>query len=84
MRLLDACTPTERAEVLRLIRGRMIESRKGVLTREDLAHAVAEAPNLNQAAEQLGVSRRTLQYHMRLFGMPRGRPGAQKKAPPSS
>lgn len=75
MRLMLEATPQERAEVVSLLRGKTVESRRGLLTKEDIERAVSSAKTLDDAATQLGVSRRTLQYHMRLLGLPPGRPG---------
>lgn len=68
---IDA-TPIERAEILSLVRGRTVETKLGVMTREDFEKALGDAENLNEAAQKLGVCRRTLQYHMRLLGLPPG------------
>lgn len=76
MRLMLECAPSERAEVLRLIRGKMIETQQGLMTREDFLTALRASRTLNDAAAKLGISRRTLQYHMRLLGLP---PGGPKK-----
>lgn len=67
--ILD-CTPVERAEILSIVRGKTVETKSGVLTREDFERAIADSPNLGAAAVKLGVCRRTLQYHMRLLGLP--------------
>lgn len=72
IRLLLECTPVERAEAMRIVRGKMVESRKGMLTRDDFSRVIASTANLGLAAKELGICRRSLQYHMRLFGLPPG------------
>lgn len=81
MNALLACTPSERAEVMRIVRGKMIESQQGLLTREDFTRAIETSNTLNEAAEKLGICRRTLQYHMRLLGLPPGRSTNRKATP---
>jgi len=65
-------SPVERAEVLSIVRGKTVETQHGLMTREDFEKALTDAKNLNEAAVKLGVCRRTLQYHMRLLGLPPG------------
>jgi transcriptional regulator with PAS, ATPase and Fis domain len=71
-RLFFEATPQERAEHLRHIRARTVETQHGCMTREDFERALSDTENLNAAAVKLGVCRRTLQYHMRLLGLPPG------------
>lgn len=70
--ILEELSSIERAEVLSLVRGRTVETKQGVMTKDDFERALTSAANLNEAAEKLGVCRRTLQYHMRLLGLPPG------------
>ncbi len=63
------CTPLERAEILSIIRGKIVESKSGALIRADVESACRSSRTLNEVAARLGVSRRTLQYHMRLLGI---------------
>lgn len=41
--------------------------------------AVESTPNLNEAADQLGASRRTLQNRMREYDLPYGQAGRRKQ-----
>jgi hypothetical protein len=72
MRLILDATPVERAEVLNFMRGKMVETQHGLMAKEDFEKVIVEAKDLNHAAHKLGVCRRTLQYHMRLLGIPPG------------
>ncbi len=64
------CAPGERAEILSIIRGKIVESRVGALTKENLEEICSSTRTLDEVAVKIGVSRRTLQYHMRLLGLP--------------
>lgn len=54
------------------------------LERTAIVQAVNSTNNLDEAAEKLGASRRTLQNHMRDLGLPRGRAGRPRHELPFS
>lgn len=50
--------------------------------RNAVVQAVNSTPNLNEAANQLGASRRTLQNRMREYSLPYGQAGRRKQELP--
>lgn len=54
------------------------------LERQAIVKALDEAPNITDAAERLGASRRTLQARMRDYAMPPGQAGRPRQLLPKA
>lgn len=52
------------------------------LEHDAITRALKTAPNITEAARQLGASRRTLQNRMRHYGIPRGKAGRPRELLP--
>jgi hypothetical protein len=52
------------------------------LERDAITHALKTAPNITEAARQLGSSRRTLQNRMRFYQIPPGKSGRPRELLP--